>query len=177
MNRFRAALETALDVLETTGIPYAISGTLAAVHHGYLRATEDLDIQVAIDDTTELEAAAEHLPPDVRRIDVRTWRFPGDVDVKLHEVRDQLDERSTATRVEGTVPGEDGRTAWFVGLEPLLVLKIREHVRQDRSLKHVGDVRKLIARNHDRLDVDALEELLALDPAWAAAWDEMVESG
>lgn len=175
MSRLQEALEAALDVLETAGIPYAISGSLATAHHGYVRATEDVDIQVAIDDTTELEAAAEHLPPDVRRIDVRIWRFAGDIDVELYEVRDQLDERSMATRVEGTVPGDDERTAWFVDLEPLLVLKIRERVRHGHGLKHVADIQQLLARNHDRLDVDALEELLGLDPEWAAAWDEMVE--
>lgn len=102
-------------------------------------------------------------------------RFPGDIDVKLHQVRDELDERSMATRVEGTVSRVEERTAWFVGLEPLLVLKIRERVHHGHGLKHVADVCKLIARNHDRLDVDALEELLALDPEWEAAWEEMVE--
>lgn len=175
MNRVREALETALDVLETAGIPYAISGSLAAAHHGYVRATEDIDIQVAVDDVSELDAAAEALPPQARRRDPRTWGFPGGIDVELYEVRDELDERSMATRVEGTVPGDDDRTAWFVDLEPLLVLKIRERVRHGHGLKHVADIQQLIARNHDRLDVAELEDLLSLDPAWEQAWDERVE--
>lgn len=186
MNRVLTALGTALDILEAAGVEYAISGSLAAAHHGYPRATEDVDIQVAIDSASELETLAQDLPPEARRIDVATWRFPGDIDVELYRTTDPLDERAMAGRVDGPLPsgGEDDReedrsgtrTAWFVDLEPLLVLKIREHVRHGHGHKHIADIEQLIARNHDRLDVDRLDELLALDPAWEDAWDELVES-
>jgi len=189
MSGVGAALSRATRLLERRGIPYAISGSLAAAYHGYVRATEDVDLQVAIEELSELEDAAEDLGPEVRCIDVRTWRFPGDVDVELYPVEDELDEHAMANRVEGTLPGADegedegdapakadpGRIGWFVPLEALLVLKVREHVRHGHGLKLLDDVQQLLARSHDRLDVETLEALLGLDPAWEAAWEEHVE--
>ncbi len=176
MNDLQTALETTLEVLEAAEIDHAISGSLAAAHHGYVRATEDIDIQVAIDDLSQLDAAADRLPPEVRRIDVETWRFPGAIDVELYRVRDELDEACMASRVEGHLPDGGSRRSWFVPLEALLVLKIREHVRHGHGHKHLADIEQLLARNHDRLDVEELEDLLALDPAWEQAWDELVET-
>jgi hypothetical protein len=189
MSGVGAALSRATRLLERRGIPYAISGSLAAAYHGYVRATEDVDLQVAIEELSELEDAAEDLGPEVRVVDVRTWRFPGDVDVELYPVEDELDEHAMANRVKGTLPGADegedegdapakadpGRIGWFVPLEALLVLKVREHVRHGHGLKHLADVQQLLARGHDRLDVETLEALLGLDPAWEAAWEEHVE--
>jgi hypothetical protein len=193
MSGVGAALSRATRLLERRGIPYAISGSLAAAYHGYVRATEDVDLQVAIEELSELEDAAEDLGPEVRVVDVRTWRFPGDVDVELYPVEDELDEHAMANRVEGTLPGADegedegedegdapakadpGRIGWFVPLEALLVLKVREHVRHGHGLRHLADVQQLLARSHDRLDVETLEALLGLDPAWEAAWEEHVE--
>lgn len=175
MSRVQDALEVAIETLQAAGIEHAISGSLAAAFHGYVRATEGVDLQVAIDELSELEEAAQLLPPEVRRIDVRTWRAPGGIDIELYPVEDALDEASMAGRVQGPTPGGKERTAWFVPLEALMVLKVREHVRHGHGLKHIADVQQLIARNHDRLDVDELERLLALDPDWEEAWDELVE--
>jgi hypothetical protein len=64
-----------------------------------------------------------------------------------------------------------------VPLEALLVLKVREHVRHGHGLKHIADVQALLARNHDKLDLDELERLLDLDARWRKAWEEWVEPG
>jgi hypothetical protein len=176
MSRLLGALHGSLEALEAEGIPHAISGSLAAAHHGYIRATEDVDIQVAIESPTELQAAAGRLADGVQRIDARTWSFAREVTVELYEVRDRLDEEAMAHRVEGPLPGDEETTTSFVGLEELMVLKLREHVRHGHGLKHVADVQQLLARNHDRLDGERLDELLALDPEWRGTWDELVET-
>lgn len=173
MTGIEEALGDVIGSLDRCGISYAISGSLAAAYHGYVRATEDIDIQVAIEDPDQLEDLAEQLPPNARRIDAWTWSFPGEILVELYETQDELDEASMARRVEGPLPG--GKSGWFVDLEPLLVLKIREHVRHGHGHKHIADIEQLLARNHDTLDVDELERLLGLDPAWEAAWDELLE--
>lgn len=176
MNAVLAALLGTVDVLEAAGIEYAVTGSLAAAHHGYVRATEGVDIQVAVQDLDELEDASEHLPAHVRRLDAATWEFPPAVPVELYAVRSELDRLSMAGRERSQIAGQLDREVWVVPLEALLVLKVREHVRHGHGLKHIADVQELLARNHDRLDVERLKELLALDPAWEQAWEQWVET-
>lgn len=154
-----------------------MTGSFASAHHGHVRATDDVDISVAIEDLNVLEDLGTQLPPGTRRIDVTTWAFAGGALVELYPVTDDLDRIALAGRVEGSLPDGGDRIIWVVPLEALLVLKVREHVRHGHGLKHIADVQALLARDADALDVEELERLLALDPAWGQAWDELVEPG
>lgn len=171
------ALASVVDALEEAGIDYTVSGALAMAYHGYPRATRDLDLQVRIEDTEALDRALDHVEGRPRRVDSLTWSMGDRWDVEFYPVREALDARAMENRVEGQLFEGDPRRYWIVPLEALLVLKVREHLRFPDDLKHVDDVRKLLARNHDTLDVDELDELLALDPDWQRAWDERIEPG
>lgn len=169
-------LEVVVGALSEAGIEHAVSGALAMAYHGYPRATQGLDIQVRVGSRGIIDELRDGLQETPQRIDDLTWRFDRRWEVEFHMTRTELERRAIASKVKGQLFEDNTQRYWITGLEALLVLKIREHLRYPQDLKHIDDVRKLLARNHDRLDVDELEELLALDPAWEQAWDELVET-
>lgn len=171
MTTVQTALLRSVEILKEHAIPYAITGSFSAAHHGYVRATEDVDIQVAPSDRHQLETL-DPLPPDITRIDPETWILPGDIHVELHPVQDDLDAYAMENRTQGTLANH---TLWFVPLEALLVLKIREATRHGHGHKHYADIQHLLARNHDTIDPTKLETLLALDPTWQETWNEHIE--
>lgn len=166
-----------VELLDGSGIDYAVTGSFASAHHGHVRATEDVDISVAVEDLQVLEELSTQLPPGTRRVDATTWAFAGGALVELYPVTDELDRIALDGRVGTSLPDDGDRIVWVVPLEALLVLKVREHVRHGHGLKHIADVQALLARNADTLDVEELERLLALDPAWEETWDQLVEPG
>lgn len=170
-------VELVVQALDEAGVEYAVSGALASAFHGYARATQDLDIQVRIEQPEGLEPIHALMPEGTRRIDHLTWRLDDRWEVEFYPTSSQLEQRAMETRVEGQIFEGVETTYAIVALEPLLVLKVREHLKYPYDLKHIDDIRKLLARNADRLDVEELERLLALDPEWGEAWDELVEPG
>jgi len=169
------AVLAVVDALEACDVDYALSGSFAAAYHGHVRATADADLKVQLPGPSALEDAFERLPTGTRRVDDLTWEVEPGFVVELYPVVDRLDEASMRTRVRGPVFPAVDREVWIVTLEALLVNKLREHLVYPADAKHVSDIRALLALNHDRLDVDELERLLALDPAWPDAWRAHVE--
>lgn len=169
------ALASVVDALERAGIDYTVSGALAMADHGYPRATRALDLQVRVETHQVLDDAREHVEGQPRRVDALTWSMGDRWDVGFHPVRDQLAARAVENRVEGRLFEGDDRRYWIAPLDALLVLKVREHLRFPQDLERVDDVLKLLARNHDALDVDELDQLLELNPDGRRTWEEQVE--
>lgn len=80
-----------------------------------------------------------------------------------------------ANRIQDSLFEDRERSFWIVPLEALLVLKVREHLHYPDDLKHIDDIRKLIARNHDQLDKEELGSLLELKEEWQGTWENLVE--
>src|SRR3954469_17338398 len=59
-SKFAKALATLQALARKEGIPLAIVGGLAAIHHGYERLTKDIDIVVLSDDLHTLVRVAPH---------------------------------------------------------------------------------------------------------------------
>ncbi len=175
MDKVLEALLQAVEILEEHEVPYAVTGSFASAYHGYVRATEDVDLAIQAEEQGRLEDISEDLSTRIRRVDAKTWNFPGDVTVELYPARETLEQVAIEERVRGQLRGEVARDLWFVPLETLLVLKVREHVRHGQGLKHLADIQQLIARNQDTLDREKLERLLALNPDWERAWKDKVE--
>lgn len=148
--------------LEQAGIPHAISGAVAMAAHGYVRATQDLDILVI--------ASAMQLPR-VFEI-VRTQGFEGEDRDLITAIR----ERYVAALHSGSVTVEilvpvlpyhrtlvpravsvevPGGRVPIVTVEDLIVLKMLWHRAKD-----VPDVHALIATT-DGLDRDYMRDTLA----------------
>src|SRR5260370_23845100 len=59
-SKFAKALATLRTLSRKAGIPLAIAGGLAAIHHGYERFTKDIDIVVRSDNLDILTRVAPH---------------------------------------------------------------------------------------------------------------------
>src|SRR6266404_2585697 len=72
-SRFAKALVTLQALSRKEGIPLAIVGGLAAIHHGYERFTKDIDIVVRSDDLDVLTRLAPHYGIKVVWKDPEGW--------------------------------------------------------------------------------------------------------
>jgi hypothetical protein len=133
--------------LDRAGIPHAISGAAAMAAHGYVRATQDLDVLV-VTTATRL--------PEVFAL-IRDQGFAGEDRELLESLRDRFVAELTRgpVRVEVLVPAipyhrtltdravridVGGRELPFVSIEDLVVLKLLW-----RRAKDVPDVQALLS--------------------------------
>ncbi len=136
----------AIRVLETLGIDYMVMGGFAVRTWGIPRPTYDADIAVAADDRklpdllTALEGAGFDVPQEHKKgfqdtvsgfRKVKVTRFEGTSvwDVDLFLVRGAFLESAIRRRGSRTL---DGRTAWVISAEDLILMKLIAHRRKDQ---------------------------------------------
>jgi len=142
--------------LDKSGIPHAISGAAAMAAHGYVRATQDLDVLV-VTTATRL--------PEVFAL-IRDQGFLGEDRELLESLRDRYVAELTRgpVRVEVLVPvlpyhhtlvdrairiDVGGREVPFVSIEDLVVLKLLWHRAKD-----VPDIQALLSLAGGNFDAD-----------------------
>jgi len=169
--------------LETLGIPYFVTGSVASLVYGEPRLTHDIDLVMTLRDAdvSGLEAAfgAEefYLPPgEVMRVELRR-RTHGHFNIIHHASGFKAD-----IYLSGTSPlhawafarrrrsGSDPGAFWLAPPEYVIVRKL-EYFREGGSEKHLRDIRSMLAAlGDDQIDRLALAALIAsqsLDSMWA----------
>ena len=175
--------------LAALGIPYMVTGGVAAIVYGEPRLTNDVDIVVRLTpaDARRLSTAyptGEYYVPPAETLDEEASRGWGGHFNVLH--------LPTAMRADIYVAGDDELAAW--GLErrrriPLdaaemwlapieyVIVKKLEYFRLGGSERHVRDVARMLRISGSLVDRDAVERWVArlgLSEQWdaARAYDE-----
>lgn len=172
--------------LNEAGIPYMVTGGLAAIIYGEPRLTNDVDVvlQLRPSDTGRLVAAyptsTYYLPPleTIREESARP----------AHGHFNILD-LTTALRADIYCAGDDPLAAWGLArrrgvtlgegeiwvapIEYVILLKLR-YFRESRSDRHLRDIATMRRLSGELIDQNALDdwiERLGLGPEWRMALD------
>jgi len=153
-------------------VPFRFIGDIAVIHHGYVRTTEDIDVLVEASRLSALDEAQLGSHGFRRLSRARLQHEASGVRVDLLISRDPVPRRADAT-YPGPLDVEASESdADFVGLAPLLHLKLLAGRYQDRAdvvalLKRIDDAHYLpleaampppLGSELARLRRDALEE-------------------
>lgn len=159
LNRAAHTTHRAVDILEKLGVDYAITGMVAGAVHGYIRATSDVDIVLAVDKEGWEETLREFLKQGFSfrgerfdKLGIATLKSPNCFGVDL-----AIEEDDEVFR-RGIEAEHHGRTLVFVSLEDLIRHKLRF-----RRGKDVLDLRELLDANEGNIDWDYLNKKVA-DP-------------
>ena len=173
-----------LDPLERLGLPYCITGSVAASVYGEPRLTADIDVVLLVGsrDIGALRAAfpesAYYVPPDeTLRVELaresrgmfnlihHASQFKADVYVAA---RDPLHQWALEHRRRIDL---EGSGAWIAPPEYVIVRKL-EYLREGGSDKHVRDIRFMLAATAiDRPFVEASVTRLGLQEQWRRCED------
>lgn len=166
--------------LETLGVPYMVTGSLAGVLYGEPRMTHDVDIvvQLAMKDVHAFVEAFSleefYCPPeDVLAIEVRRGQrghcnlihhdsgFKADIYVAF----DELHRWGLAHRRRM----DYGEVTLHVAPPEYVIVRKLEYYREGRSEKHLRDIRSMLEVSADVIDQDRLRDLVA-KRGLAAEW-------
>jgi len=159
------ALIRALEALEKSGLPYAITGSWAASAYGLIRATHDLDVVIAVqarDETALLEAFSEPFLPDPVWITeaVNTGSFFNIIDgdsllkVDFWPLKEDAYAREQFARRRRQMVGN--RPVWILSLEDVLLSKLLWY-RMSESELQWRDLRALWEINQGEIDSGYLQ--------------------
>ena len=171
-----------LDPLERLGLPYCITGSVAASVYGEPRLTADIDVVLllGVGDIAALRAAFPesqyYVPPDeTLRLELarssrgmfnlihHASQFKADIYLAA---QDPLHAWALERRRRIEL---DGSGAWIAPPEYVIVRKL-EYLREGGSDKHVRDVRFILAATPvDRAFLEAEISRLGLQEQWRAA--------
>lgn len=155
------AVRRALLALNASGIPYALSGSLASNFYAIARSTKDADFVVETDSaslTRLFNSLGDQFDTD------RQLSF----EMVTHTTRYVLDHRDTAFKIELFLVSDDpfdrsrfarrrldsyeGVPVWVMTPEDVVVQKLR-WLKLSRNPKHREDVRRVLAYSGEGLDV------------------------
>lgn len=159
--------------LNTLGVPYMVSGSVAVIVYGEPRLTHDVDLIVVLDRERmarlpEVFPPAEFYCPPAEVIEVEAAREQrGHFNIIHHETgfkadiylsgRDPLHAwglaRSRRLNVEGQVV--------VVAPPEYVILRKLEYYREAGSEKHLRDIRSMLAASLDAIDRPGLEKQIA----------------
>lgn len=176
---FPELLRRIVSVLDEEGIPYMLTGSLAAAFHGVPRATQDIDLVAGVEEKhlgslvqglidldlcVNLEAAHEAVVTQgqFNAIDPKTgWK----VDLFVRKER-RFSQEEFARRTRGKVEGFEVALATR---EDMILAKM-EWAKLGSSMLQLDDVRILLERGEHNLDLEYIErwvDELGLDAQWA----------
>lgn len=172
------------DVLEESGVDYAIGGAIAYDYWGDPRGTSDVDVNIFVP-----ESEAERLFPILRRAGLtfddsqarKRVAERGDfvcrtaegmrVDVFLPSIPFYAEAQKRRVRV----PDLRGRPAWVLSAEVIAVFKLLFYRSKD-----VGDLEHIVAHQGSKLDAafvrSAVVDVVGEDDHRVRRWDEMVRA-
>ncbi len=172
-------LQKVVSVLERLGIPYLITGSVAAMAFGEPRLTNDIDIVAAIDEK-HIRDFLMSFPPDefyvseeaAREAILRQEQFniihPGSgikIDVIIKQ--DTPFDDSRFKRLQRIYPAESYQ-ANFAAPEDVIIKKM-EYYKAGGSEKHLRDIAGILKISREIVDWDYITkwaERLDLDEVW-----------
>ena len=167
--------------LNTLGVPYMVSGSVAVIIYGEPRLTHDVDLIVVLDRAhigrlPEVFPPKEFYCPPIEVIVVEAAREQrGHFNIIHHETgfkadvylsgRDPLHSwgLARARRLE-----MEGQVLYVAPPEYVIVRKL-EYYREGGSEKHLRDIRSMLEASPEAIQIAELEELVAargLQEAW-----------
>lgn len=172
------------DRLESLGLEYAVTGSVAAIIYGEPRLTNDLDLILDLPGGTESTLAAGFPESD--------FYCPATETLEIEARRRQrghfnLLHHQTGFKADVYLAGQDpllrlalrearplplGQTRLRVAPAGYVILKKLEYFREGGSEKHLTDIRGILRHSPDLVDVAWLEAEVArhgLGPEWARA--------
>lgn len=178
-----AFLRTVVRLLDDSGVPYMLTGSIVSAYYALPRATQDLDVVIAAD-----EDGIEQIVQDLLK---RNWYVDRKAAQEARRARGQFNaiDPSTGWKVDfivrkdrpySRVEFERRQRAnlldvevWIASLEDVLIAKLEWSRLGDSALQR-RDVIQLLERNRDRLDRSYVEKWireLALQEEWSRAID------
>jgi hypothetical protein len=175
-SRFAKALATLKTLSRKEGIPLAIVGGLAAIHHGYERFTKDIDVVVRSRSLDVLARVAPHYGIKVIWRDPQGWHKLQCEGVPIDVVPEGRKPRNDAPT---SIPGPEQlgvrEGAGYAGIAGWMETKLGSYRVQDRAdvvqvmkvtagatlrkvRKHIGKVHALYLHRFDELLGSAKEE-------------------
>ena len=173
-----------LGPIERTGIPYMVTGAVAAIAYGEPRLTNDVDIVVdgasryAPSFTAAFPAADYYVPPQEVLVEELGRPRHGHFNI-IHN--------DTGLRADVYVAGDDPLNAWgmehrhaeligadhiwFAPIEYVIVRKL-EYYAEGSSDRHLRDIAAMVRISGDMIDQAKLQRLIAdrgLELAWGKA--------
>ena len=168
-----------LEPLERLGLPYCITGSVAASVYGEPRLTADIDVVLLmrVEDIARLRAAfpdSDYYVPADETLRLETARSTRGMFNLIHHasqfkadvylaVRDSLHVWALANRRRISVAGSP---LWIAPPEYVILRKL-EYLREGNQDKHVRDIRFMLAATDvDRAFLDAEIARLGLQAQW-----------
>jgi hypothetical protein len=172
--------------LNTLGVAYMLSGSVAVIIYGEPRLTHDVDLIVVLDREhiarlTELFPPAEFYCPPIEVITVEARREQrGHFNIIHHE---------TGFKADIYLSGQDPLHAWglararrlelegqvvVVAPPEYVILRKLEFYREGGSEKHLRDIRSVLDTSPDAIDRTELEKQIvarSLKEAWRKVWE------
>jgi hypothetical protein len=161
-----AFLRTVVGLLDDSGVPYMLTGSIASAYYAVPRATQDLDVVIAAD-----ERGIERIVQDLLE---RNWYVNLEAAQEAHRARGQFNAIDPAVgwkvdfivrkdRAYSRVEFQRRQRAtlldvevWIVSLEDVLIAKLEWSRLGDSALQR-RDVVQLLERTWDRLDRQYVE--------------------
>lgn len=167
--------------LNVTGIPYMITGGLAAIVYGEPRLTNHVDVVIALEPDMAHRLAEVFPPPDYDAPPVEVLREEASRDAWGHF---NILHVETALRADMYPVGTDPLGAWAMSrrqpipiaddtiwVAPIeyVILKKLAYYRDGRSDRHLRDIGSMVRLSGDQVDrpvLDAWLERLGLQREW-----------
>ena len=171
-------LRRLVEVFDALGIPYALTGSLAAVAYGEPRATLDIDVvaELTPDRASDLKKAFP--PPDFyldenaariaigRREQFNIIHPASGFKADIFIAGDEIQHCQVALR--RVLPALPGLNAPFSPPEELIVKKLM-YYRDGGSEKHLRDIAAMLRISSEEIDLTRIDELVTgvgLDELW-----------
>lgn len=163
-----------LERLETAGIRYVVTGSVAVIVYGDPRMTHDIDLVV--------EVARKQIPAIIAAFPDDEFYCPPAEVIGVECSRStrghfNIIHHATGFKADIYPVGNDSLLAWAVSNPRLFSLggiKIRvappeyviakklEYFKEGHSPKHISDIKGMLEASHDFISVEKLDELIAL---------------
>jgi len=159
--------------LETAGIPYMITGSMAAIAYGEPRLTNDIDIVLKLDipDASRLPEiypeTSFYLPPmEVIFVEAKR-RTRGHFNIIHHYTGRKADIYTTGTDPahewgmanKKRIELDDGNAFCFAPPEYVVARKL-QFWEEGQSEKHINDIAAIIAVSGPNLDMNAIKKIM-----------------
>lgn len=167
--------------LNTVGAEYMITGATAAILYGQPRATNDVDVVVALRE--------EHLPALLAAFPDRDFYVPPQSVIRVEQARRlrghfNIIHHDSGYKADIYLAGDDPLHAWALGLRreiawtgaltlqvappEYVILRKLEFFREGGSTEHTADVRAIVANTSLDLEaIDAWARRLGVEQLWA----------
>lgn len=176
-----------LERLETAGIRYVVTGSVAVIVYGDPRMTHDIDLVV--------EVSRKQIPAIIAAFPEEEFYCPPSEVIGVECARStrghfNIIHHATGFKADIYPVGSDGLLSWAIrnprlftlgGVEikvappEYVIVKKLEYFKEGHSPKHISDIRGMLEASSDYISFEKLEELVAL-MGLQDVWNEVVSN-